>query len=262
MLLRFLKKAFEVILLLFVSSSRLFAGERELLLFAEIPVVNIASKKPRKANESPLPVVVIDEDDIILSGARNVPELLRRVAGVDVLSISASDYNVSIRGFNQESSDKVLAMIDGRSVFLDFYGIVLWDALPISMNEIERIEIVKGPGSSIYGANAFNGVINIITKSPGEIDGTLLSLEGGEFDTFAGALVHGRRVAGFGYKFAVSRDQYSEWEGDNSRRHSTSGNFAIERQFERKSRIIFSGSIDESTGKTFTALDNFIRETT
>ena len=124
--------------LIFAHSSSVSADERELLLFQEIPVVTIASKKPQKVMDSPVPVVVIEEAEIEISGATNVPDLLRRVAGIDVLAVSASDHNVSIRGFNQQTSSRVLVLIDGRPVHLDFYGFVIWDALPVSMDEIKR----------------------------------------------------------------------------------------------------------------------------
>ena len=248
--------------LIFAHSSSVGAAERELLLFQEIPVVTIASKKPQKVVDSLVPVVVIEATEIELSGAANIPDLLRRIAGIDVLAVSASDHNVSIRGFNQQTSSRVLVLIDGRPVYLDFYGFVIWDALPVSMDEIRRIEIVKGPGSSMYGGNAFNGVINIITKSPEEIGGTVLSLSGGEYDTVVGSIMHGQKVGRTGYKFSFSRDEYGEWEQDGSYKYSDSANFLVERDLARSSSLSLSGSIDQSEGETMTVLDNFLRETT
>lgn len=221
-----------------------------------------ASKKSQKAVDSPLPVIVIDEEEIRLSGEDNIPDLLRRLAGIDVLTISASDRNVSIRGFGKESSRTVLVMIDSRPVYLDFYNVVLWDALPISMEEIRKIEVVKGPGSSVYGGNAFNGIINIITKTPDEIDGTVVSVSGGENDSFTGSLIYGTKKGPIGYKMAFSRDEKGGWEEGDSKRDSTSGNFMIGKDLAGGSTLSLSGSINESEGETFTALDNFIREST
>ena len=251
-----------VVLLNLGLASSVGAEMRELLLFQDIPLVSIASKKPQKTLDSPVPVIVIEEAEIEISGASNIPDLLRRVAGIDVLSVSASDHNVSIRGFNQQTSSRVLVLIDGRPVYLDFYGFVTWDALPISMDEVKQIEIVKGPGSSMYGGNAFNGVINIITKSPEEIDGTVVAMSGGEYDTFAGSVMHGQKKGKTGYKFSFSRDEYDEWEQDSSYKHSDSAYFMVERALAKSSMLSFSGSIDQSEGETMTSLDNFLRDTT
>ena len=255
---------YSIALALFVLgfASSVGAEMRELLLFQDIPLVSIASKKPQRVVDSPVPVIVIEEAEIELSGATNVPDLLRRFAGIDVLAVSASDHNVSIRGFNQQTSSRVLVLIDGRPVYLDFYGFVIWDALPVSMDEIERIEIVKGPGSSMYGGNALNGVINIITKSPEEIDGTAVAISGGEYDTLAGSIMYGRKSGATGYKFSFSRDEYDEWEQDGSYKYSDSAYFMIERDLARSSSLTLSGSIDQSEGETMTSVDNFFRDTT
>lgn len=255
--------ALTIIMVLF-SIANAIAAKRELLLFQEFPLVTVASKKEQRVDASPMSISVIDEKEIRLSGARNIPELLRRVVGVDVLSISSTDYNVSFRGFNQEGEGKVLVMVDGRTMYLDFYGIVLWDALPISMVEIKQIELVRGPGSSMYGGNAFNGVINIITKSPGDMEGTTISLAAGGDDLFTGDLIYAGIDEGreLGYKIAVSRDELDEWGSGNAQRYSTSGNFLVEKSLYSGARLKFSGSIDESEGETLNALDNFTRETT
>lgn len=249
-------------LLILAFASSVSADERELLLFQEIPLVSIASKKPQRLRDSPVPVVVIQEVEIKLSGATNVPDLLRRVAGIDVMAVSASDQNVSIRGLNQQTSSRVLVLIDGRPVYLDFYGFVTWDALPLSMNEIKQIEIVKGPGSSIYGGNAFNGVINIISKSPEEIGGIAVAMSVGEHDRIAGSIMYGKKTGGTGYKFSFSRDEYDEWEQHGSYEYSDSAYFMIERDLVKSSSLTLSGSIDQSEGETMTVLDNFLRQTT
>lgn len=251
-----------LVFLIICFASSVGAEMRELLLFQDVPLVSIASKKPQRVMDSPVPVIVIEEAEIKLSGATNVPDLLRRVAGIDVLAVSASDHNVSIRGLNQQTSSRVLVMIDGRSVYLDFYGFVTWDGLPVSMDEISRIEIIKGPGSSMYGGNAFNGVINIITKSPEEIGGTVLAMYGGDYDTLAGSIMYGQKSGQTGYKFSFSREEYSEWEQDESYKHSDSAYFMVERDLAKSSSITLSGSIDQSEGETMTSIDNFLREIT
>lgn len=165
----------------------------ELLSEAYERVVVTASRYGQNPLDSPSTVSVITDLDIQLSGATNIPDLLRRVAGVDVMSLSASQPDLSIRGFNRELSNKVLVLIDGRTVYMDVLGAVYWSHLPISLHEIERIEIIRGPGSAVYGANAVTGVINIITRTPGQ-GRNLLMVEAGLPGYAQGnALVTGRR---------------------------------------------------------------------
>jgi iron complex outermembrane receptor protein len=127
-----------------------------------------ASKAAQSPLDAPSSTSIITEQDIRLSGITKVPELLRRLAGVDIMETTGSQTEVSMRGFNQRLSNKVLILMDGRSVYIDLLGATLWASLPLNVEDIERIEVVRGPGSALYGADAFNGVINIITKAPGE----------------------------------------------------------------------------------------------
>ncbi len=160
------------------AASEALPEELPLMSDAYERVVVTASRYGQDPLDSPSTITVITQEEIRLSGATNLPDLLRRVAGVDVMSLAAGEPNLSIRGFNRELSNKVLVLIDGRSVYLDFLGTVLWSAMPIGLHEIERIEVIRGPGSAIYGANAVTGVINILTRRPGA-EGNVLSAEGG-----------------------------------------------------------------------------------
>lgn len=127
-----------------------------------------ASLSSQSTLDAPNATTVITAQDIRLSGLTRIAELLRRAVGVDVTTIESSDTQVGIRGFNRRLSNRVLVLVDGRSVYLDFLGVTLWPLLPVSVEEIERIEIIRGAGSALYGADAFSGVINIITRAPGE----------------------------------------------------------------------------------------------
>ena len=127
-----------------------------------------ASKSAQSPLDAPNSTSIITEQDIRLSGITKIPELLRRLAGVDIMETTGSQTEVSLRGFNQRLSNKVLVLVDGRSVYVDLIGATFWATLSIGVEDIERIEVVRGPGSALYGADAFNGVINIITKAPGE----------------------------------------------------------------------------------------------
>jgi len=126
-----------------------------------------ASRTAQSPLDAPNSTSIITEQDIRLSGITKLPELLRRLAGVDIMEVTGAQAEVSLRGFNQRLSNKVLVLIDGRSVYIDLLGATLWPAISISVEDVDRIEVVRGPGSALYGADAFNGVINIITKAAG-----------------------------------------------------------------------------------------------
>jgi iron complex outermembrane receptor protein len=127
-----------------------------------------ATLRAQSPLDSPNASAVITSQDIRLSGATSVPELLRRTVGMDVSVLDTGDVQVGIRGFNRRLNNRVLVLVDGRSISLDFIGLTLWPVLPLHIEEIERVEIIRGPGSALYGADAYTGVINIITRPPGE----------------------------------------------------------------------------------------------
>jgi iron complex outermembrane receptor protein len=141
----------------------------ETMLFDDIPVIVSATRTEESLLDVPNSVTVITDDEIRASGATSLPELLEVVPGLDMMRISRSDVNMSARGFNAATSSNMLVMIDGRSVYLDFFGVVLWERLNVSLTEIERIEVVRGPSSAFYGANAFLGTVNIVTKRAREL---------------------------------------------------------------------------------------------
>ncbi len=127
-----------------------------------------ASRYSQSPLDAPSATHVITRDEIRMTGMSNIAEILRRVPGMDVMTNSPADVNLSIRGFNQRLSNKLLVLVDGRSVYFDPLGTVFWHTLTIGVEDIERIEVIRGPASALYGANAFAGVVNIITRLPGE----------------------------------------------------------------------------------------------
>jgi outer membrane cobalamin receptor len=127
--------------------------------------VTSVSKREQKVSTAGAAIYVITQEDIRRSGATNIPDLLRMVPGVNVARVDHSDWAVSIRGFNAVYANKVLVLVDGRSVYHPVFSGVLWYALDVPLENIERIEVIRGPGGTVWGANAMNGVINIITKS-------------------------------------------------------------------------------------------------
>jgi iron complex outermembrane receptor protein len=123
-----------------------------------------ASKRPEKLSDTAASVYVLTSQDIAKSGVTSIPEALRLVPGVNVAQSNNNTWAISIRGFNQQFSNKLLVLIDGRSVYTPLFSGVWWDTIDYVLDDIDRIEVVKGPGGTLWGANAVNGVINIITK--------------------------------------------------------------------------------------------------
>ncbi len=140
----------------------------------EITVVS-ASRKSQSLADVTSAVFVITQEDIRRSGATTIPDLLRMVPGVQVASIDGNSWAISIRGFNGTFANKLLVMIDGRSVYTPLYGGVFWDVQDSLLENIERIEVIRGSGGTMWGANAVNGVINIITKNSQDTKGTFFS---------------------------------------------------------------------------------------
>ncbi len=138
-----------------------------------IEVVSI-SKREQKLARTPAAVSILTHEDIRRSGATSIPEALRLVPGLQVAAIDAGRFAVTARGFNGQYSNKLLVMIDGRSVYTPLFSGVYWDMQDLLLEDIDRIEVIRGPGASLWGANAVNGVINILTKPAGQTQGGLL----------------------------------------------------------------------------------------
>lgn len=181
------------------------------LLYLKEETVSIASRYEQPISEAPSNVYVITDEDIRSSGATDIPTLLRRVPGLEVMQTNAADFNVSVRGNNQLNANSLLVMIDGRSVYIDQAGVVYWKFLPVSLAAIKRIEVLKGPASSQYGFNAFDGVVNIITKSPEEMKGTTLQVGGGELGTILATAIHAGHINKWGYRLSAGHEQNQQW---------------------------------------------------
>ncbi len=179
-------------------------------------VVVTASRRAQTVIEAPVATTVITDEEIRMSGATNIPELLRRVPGMDVMAMGVASYDVSNRGFNNRLSNKVLVLVDGRSVYEDFLGFTLWPTLPVEMEEIERIEIVRGPGSALYGANAFAAVVNIITRTPGTGPSNQASFTAGNGNILRGSYVASGRIENVRYRASAGYEQADKWSSDYS----------------------------------------------
>lgn len=153
--------------------------------------VTSVSKTEQKISRTASAIFVITAADIGRSGATNIPDLLRMVPGVDVAQIGANTWAISPRGLNGRFSNELLVMVDGRTVYTPTFGGVLWDTLDLPLEDIERIEVIRGPGGTVWGANAVNGVINIITKKASETKGAMVVAGGGNLDQGFGTVQYG-----------------------------------------------------------------------
>lgn len=144
----------------------------------ELEITSV-SKKPQTVSRSAAAVFVLTGDDIRRAGAQNIPDALRLAPGLHVAQISANAWAVSARGTNGRFANKLLVMIDGRTVYSPMFSGVFWDVQDTVLADIERIEVIRGPGAALWGANAVNGVINIITKSALATQGTLIDMSAG-----------------------------------------------------------------------------------
>lgn len=156
--------------------------------------VTLVSRTPEKLTEAASAIQVITGEDIRRSGATHLAEALRLVANLQVAQLSSSVWIISARGFNNVFANKLLVMIDGRTVYTPLYGGVLWEQQHALLEDIDRIEVVSGPGGTLWGANAVNGVINIITKSAKRTEGLYASVAGGDFINNMEALRYGGKI--------------------------------------------------------------------
>jgi iron complex outermembrane receptor protein len=157
--------------------------------------VTSVSKKETELFASPAAISVITQEDIRRNGFTSIPDALRLVPGMDVGQISASQWAVSSRGFNNQFADKLLVLVDGRSVYNPGFSGVIWEIEDLVMEDLDRIEVIRGPGAALWGDNAVNGVINIITKSARETQGALVSTSFGTDEQSITSLRYGGQLS-------------------------------------------------------------------
>jgi iron complex outermembrane receptor protein len=156
--------------------------------------VTSVSKKEDTLFGSPAAITVLTSEDIRRSGHRSIPEVLRMVPGIHVAKVDSNKWAITSRGFNSLYADKLLVLIDGRTVYTPLYSGVYWDVQDLMLEDVERIEVIKGPGGTLWGANAVNGVINIITKKAGDTQGTLVTAGTGTEEKGFSSLRHGGKL--------------------------------------------------------------------
>jgi iron complex outermembrane receptor protein len=188
-----------------------------------IEVVSV-SKEPSAVWDTPAAIFVLTRDDIVRSGVTNIPDALRLVPGVDVARIDTSrNWVVGIRGFGDQYSKSVLVLFDGRSAYTPLWAGVHWPIQDTALEDIDRIEVIRGPGATVWGANAENGVINIITRSAATTHGVYAMATAGNVDRALGAFRFGGSVGGTDYRafvkganrapqFHVDGREFDTWE--------------------------------------------------
>ena len=204
------------------------------------------SRKDQDLWVTPAAVFVITSEDIERSAATSVPELLRMVPGLQVAQLNASTWAVSARGFNSAYANKLLVLIDGRTVYSEIYAGAHWDQNDIPLEEIDRIEVIRGPGAAVWGTNAVNGVINVITRRARSTLGFEASARASRLDgmthvQFGGSL--GDRVQYRGYGFYTQRNPFEQQDGSHAfdGEDTVRGGVRVHWQRSRQDTIVMSG---------------------
>ena len=175
--------------------------------------VTSVSKKSEKLNKAAAAIFVITQEDIKRSGFKSLPEALRLAPGVHVARVDGNKWAITARGFNGAFANKLLVLVDGRSIYTPLFSGVYWDAYDFIMDDIDRIEVIRGPGATLWGANAVNGVINIITKDASETTGYLANASYESNENIKGGLRYGVEISEDTHLRIFSK--YSDFNGYN-----------------------------------------------
>jgi iron complex outermembrane receptor protein len=209
--------------------------------------VTSVGKKEQRLAKAGAAVFVITQEDVRRSGVTSIPELLRMVPGVDVAHIDANTWAVSIRGFNTRYGNKVLVLIDGRTIYSPVFSGVFWDEQRVPLENIDRIEVIRGPGGSVWGANAVNGVINIITKPANATRGGLITAGGGTVTHGDGLAQYGGKVGrsgayrAFGRYFRRSSPKAVNGEPATEAGNYSQGGFRMDREMSSRDQLTVQG---------------------
>src|SRR5437016_10529295 len=172
--------------------------------------VTSVSRRPERLAQTASAIQVITQEDIRQSGATSLPEALRLAANLQVAQINSREWAISARGFNGTTANKLLVLIDGRTVYTPLFSGVFWDVQDVLLSDVDRIEVISGPGATLWGANAVNGVINVITKDAKDTGGLLVTGGGGTELRGLGSARYGGGLGAHGnyriYGKAFSRD--------------------------------------------------------
>lgn len=195
--------------------------------------ITSVSRRAERLSDAAASIFVITEDDIRRSGATSLPEALRLAPNLQVAQVNSSAYAISARGFNNAIGNKLLVLIDGRTVYTPLYSGVNWDAQHVMLEDVERIEVISGPGATLWGANAVNGVINVITRTAQDTQGVLLSAGSGNRGSDAavrkgGKLDNGGYYRLYGMTFNRENTERSNGSRVSDAWHGTQGGFRVD----------------------------------
>ena len=228
----------------------------EELMSIDVTVTSTA-RRPQRVGDAAAAVFVLTGEDIRRAGATNIPDALRLVPGVQVARIDANKWAISVRGFNGRVANKLQVLIDGRSVYTPIFAGVFWDRQEVFIEDVERIEVIRGPGASLWGANAVNGVINVVTKPVAETQGGIVSALGGNEEAVVGTrygaalgdLGHARLYGQFRWQDA---GVFADGDAGNDAWHSGRVGFRTDLDLSPEDELtvqgdLFVGSYDDST---------------
>ncbi len=236
------------ILVLMPAASHANLKVKEALLFQEIPRVTTASRQVLTVLESPATATIITRQDIVHSGYNSVSRLLRYVAGVDFFQTSDSTFSVGMRGVNGLQANNILILVDGRPIYSPVRNTNQCALIPEVPGDIERIEVVRGPGSVLYGSNAFSGVVNIITRSPEAIDGVQLSGSAGTFSDYLYSFTAGKRLGSWSCKLVSAWSQKNSTQ-EHDRQVKGLWKMSGEMNYEKRPGTNYNFSFGFSKGK-------------
>lgn len=216
--------------------------------------VTSASRKAQRLSDTAAAVFVITGDDIRRSGASSIPEILQMVPGVQVGRLASNRWAVTVRGFDGRFANKLLVLRDGRSIYSPLFSGVLWEEQDMNLEDIDSIEVIRGPGAALWGANAVNGVINIITKKAKDTQGAMVSAGVGTLERAALTARYGGMMGDETrfriYAKAVDRSSMVDMNGERANDSSGSdlAGFRIDSRLRDDSRLTFSGESRKSRG--------------
>ena len=214
----------------------------------DIEITSVA-RRPQKLSETAAAAFIITQEDIRRSGVTTIMDALRMAPGIQVAQIDGNKWGVTARGFNGRFANKLLVLMDGRTIYSPFFSGVLWESQDIPLEDIERIEVIRGPGASVWGANAVNGIINIITKSARNTQGATLVAGGGTHERAFGSARYGGKIGRDTYyrlfAKASDRDSFDEasgLNGNNDWQHKRAG-FRLDGHLSEADEWTWQGSV-------------------
>jgi len=232
--------------------------------------VTLVSRHAEKLNTAPSAIQVITQEEIRRSGALTLPDALKLASNLQVAQLDGREWAISARGFNHTAANKLLVMIDGRTVYTPLYSGVFWESQHVFLEDVERIEVVSGPGGTLWGSNAVNGVINIVTKDAEATQGAYVATGGGTYDRDFLMARFGEKIApnAFLRVYGQSRDRNPSLLADGKRAKNASGlfqsGFRLDWKAPSSDKLTLQGDLYESafgeiaTGKTEVAGQNVL----